>query len=87
VAGRDYKVYFYQTYINQLSKGRQMILNNQTEVKNNNNNNNNGNGNSEKRKRDSPPPKTITTMETSTATITSTAANEIKKEIKKIKSK
>jgi len=86
VAGRDYKVYFYQTYINQLSKGRQMILNNQTEVKNNNNNNNNGNG-SEKRKRDSPPPKTITTMETSTATITSTAANEIKKEIKKIKSK
>lgn len=81
MAGRDYKVYFYQTYINQLSKGKQMILNNQTEVKNNNNN---GNG-SEKRKRDSPPPKTITTMETNTATITST--NEIKKEIKKIKSK
>lgn len=66
VSGRDYRVYFYQTYINQLNKNKGKPLkmteigNNQNNSGNkassgNNGNNNNHNGSGDKRKRNTPP--------------------------------
>jgi len=68
VSGRDYRVYFYQTYVNQLNKNKGKSLkmselnnqnnNNNNGIKssgNNGNNNNNQNGSGDKRKRNTPP--------------------------------
>ncbi len=61
VSGRDYRVYFYHTYVNQLNKnkGKSVSLGQETSKKNSstsqNANNNNQNGSVDKRKRTSPP--------------------------------
>jgi len=90
VTGRDYRVYFYQTYINQLSKNKGKVTAKPQpeatqatptalEV--------NGNGTTDKRKRGSPTPKSSPSRTDPDAENTNNGKiEELKKEIKKMKS-
>lgn len=79
VTGREYRVYFYQTYINQLSKNKpKSISNKPVEEMTGVENGNGKNGTNEKRKRDLPQlPMDVDTEQT--------VADDLKK-IKKVKS-
>lgn len=51
VSGREYRVYFYQTYVSQLSKGKSKSI----KMTENESNGNKNNESSDKRKRNTPP--------------------------------
>lgn len=85
VTGRDYKVYFYQTFINQLSKVKvKTTARPQSEITKNIVEPN-GNGNNDKRKRGSPTPENLPKIDDFYEISTNDKTEEHQNDIKKIK--
>ncbi len=91
VCGKEFRVYFYQTYVNQLNKNKGNKVNlsqtssNGNVAEKNASTNNNQNGNTDKRKRNSPP-KSIKLKKDSPSRNGDEVGSDGQTDVKKIKS-
>lgn len=91
MCGKDFRVYFYQTYVNQLNKNKGNKVNLSQSSHSNGNgheknaSNNNQNGSADKRKRNSPP-KSIKIKKDSPTRTSDEVGSDGQTDVKKIKS-